>query len=1078
MIEFKLNDKRVQGEEGEYILQVARKYGVEIPTLCHHQALEPAGMCRLCTVELFDGRRSRFVTACNYPIWDGMAVQTDSDAVHQGRKLIVELLLTRCPNVPIINDLASKYGISKPRFKLEENDCILCGLCTRVCEKMGANAIQLAGRGMDLKIDTPFHVQTDACIGCGACAFVCPTGHIKPEDIDAWISKQPLKEIPSEYEQGLAHRKPIYVPYAQAIPNIPAIDRERCVHFKSGGCRICTEFCAVSAIDHSQQDEIVELDVGSIIMASGFEPYDPAVYDTYGYTRHPNIVTSLEFERMLSASGPTQGHVLRPSDKKPPAKIAWLQCVGSRDVHAGARKYCSSVCCTYAVKEAVMAKDHVPGLDAAIFYIDMRTHGKDFENYFNAARDRSGVRFVKSRISTLTPENNSELINLAYIDESGLRKIEPFDIVVLSVGMCISKDTSDLARLLQVNVDDDGFPVTDSFNPVQTSRAGVLVCGASQAPQDIPSSVIGASATAAEAARSLQKARWSSSKTRELPLETDLRGTAPRIGVFVCNCGTNIAGVVKIASVVEYARSLPYVVYVTDQLFACSQDAQELLGQAIKTHHLNRVVIAACTPRTHEPIFRETAVNAGLNKYLIDMANIRNHCSWVHADVPESATEKSKDLVRLSVAKVAQLVPLTEQEITINQEALIIGGGVAGMTAARDLARQGFATHLVEKTNALGGQATRLLSTWKGEDVSQYLDRLIQEVKSEESLNIYLQSEVLQVEGSIGRFKTSIHTEGETKLIEHGAAIIATGASELKPAEYLYGQNAGVMTGLEFDRKLRTADAQIAQARTAVFVQCVGSRIPERPYCSKVCCTHSVRGAMELLERNPDMEVFILYRDIRTYGLRENLYRQARDRGIHFIRFDLQKGLTAGENQGNIEIIFTDAVLNQKLTLHPDLLILASAIVSPQESELSKKFKVPLNQDGFFVEAHVKLRPVDFATDGVFVCGLAHGPKPIDESIIQAQAAVARAAAILCKSKLKVGGLVAETDAFKCTGCRVCAEVCPYQAVEISPDDKAVVNEAVCKGCGLCAASCRSGAASLKGFSDADILAQLEAFTS
>ncbi len=899
----------------------------------------------------------------------------------------------------------------------------------------------------------------EKCIACGVCAEKCP------------------KKVADAYDENLAKRKAIYVKYAQAMPLKYVIDEESCIYFSKGRCKACEKFCPSDAIDFEDQQKDFSIKVGAIVLASGFEPYDPAVYDTYGYTRHPNIVTSLEFERMLSASGPTQGHVLRPSDKKPPAKIAWLQCVGSRDVHAGARKYCSSVCCTYAVKEAVMAKEHVPGLDAAIFYIDMRTHGKDFENYFNTARDRSGVRFIKSRISTLTPENNSELINLAYIDESGQRKIEPFDIVVLSVGMCISKDTSDLVRLMQVSVDADGFPVTDSFNPVQTSRAGVLVCGASQAPQDIPSSVVGASATAAEAARSLQKARWSSSKTKELPVETDLRGMAPRIGVFICHCGTNIAGVVEIAAVVEYARTLPYVVYVTDQLFACSQDAQELLGQAIETHHLNRIVIAACTPRTHEPIFRETAANAGLNKYLIDMANIRNHCSWVHSDAPESATEKSKDLVRLSVAKVAQLVPLTEQEITISQEALVIGGGLAGMTAARDLARQGFMTHLVEKANALGGQAASLLSTWNGEDVQQNLSRLIQDVESEEKINIYLQAEIQQVEGYMGRFKTAITAGGESKVIEHGAAIIATGASELKPDEYLYGQNASVMTGLEFDHKLRSADPQIAQARTAVFIQCVGSRIPERPYCSKVCCTHSVTGAMALLKRNPDMEIFILYRDIRTYGLRENLYRQARDSGIHFIRFDLQKGLTVGEDQGNIEVIFTDAVLNHKLTLHPDLLILASAIISPEKSELSKKFKVPLNQDGFFVEAHAKLRPVDFATDGIFVCGLAHGPKPIDESIIQAQAAVARAAAIICKQKLMVGGMVAETDAVKCTGCRVCAEVCPYQAVEISPDDKAIVNEAVCKGCGLCAASCRSGAASLKGFSDADILAQLAAFT-
>lgn len=1074
MISFKLNDNEVRGEEGQTILQVAQKHGVEIPILCHHKALEPAGMCRLCTVELFDGRRTRFVTACNYPIWEGMTVKTDTETVHAGRKILVEFLLARCSDVPLIQDLAAQYGVEKPRFKPEENTCILCGLCTRICEKMGASAIQLTSRGTDLKIDSPFHVQTDACIGCGACAFVCPTGHIKLEDVETWISKTPLKILPSEYESGLTHRKPIYVPYAQAIPNIPAIDRRHCVHFKTGGCRICTEFCPVGAIDHSQKDEIIELDVGSIIMASGFEPYDPKVYDVYGYGAHPNILTSLEFERMLSASGPTGGHVLRPSDQKPPQKIAWLQCVGSRDVHDGARKYCSAVCCTYAVKEAVMAKDHVTGLDTAIFYIDMRTHGKDFEKYYNAARTQSGVRFIKSRISTITPTSEGDLLGIVYTDETGRKQTESFDMVVLSVGLCITQETRDLARLLGVEIDTQGFPLASSFNPVQTSRSGVLICGASQAPQDIPASVIAAGAAAGESAAILAESRWSLTRVPDLPQEMDIRGIPPRIGVFVCNCGTNIAGVVDVGAVATFARSLPYVVYATEKLFACSQDAQEQMAQAIQEHGLNRVVIAACSPRTHEPIFRETAAGAGLNRYLVDMANIRNQCSWVHASAPEAATAKAKELVHFSVARAAGIEPLSEVEIEINQDALVIGGGFAGLTAALDLARQGFLTHLVEKSDTLGGQALNLPRTWTGEDVQANLRQLIDTVSSQEKINIYLQTKVTQVKGSKGRFETTLLTDGESKVIPHGAAIIATGASELKPSEYLYGRNAAVMTGLELDQLLGNNDLKIKTARTAVFLQCVGSRIPERPYCSKVCCTHSITSALHLLEQNPDMNIFILYRDMRAYGLRETLYRQAREKGIHFMRFDVDKGLGVDPLDGQIEVTLTDTVLNRKLALRTDLLILAAAMVAPQDSDLAKVFKVPQNEDGFYAEAHVKLRPVDFATDGVFVCGLAHSPKPIDESISQAKAAASRAGALLCRQTIRVGGMVAETDSAKCTGCSVCVEVCPYRAIELNKDQRALVNEAVCKGCGLCAASCRSGAVSLKGFSDADIFAQLD----
>ncbi|MBW1753166.1 MAG: FAD-dependent oxidoreductase, partial [Deltaproteobacteria bacterium] len=972
MISFILDGKTVQGEEGEYVLQVAERYGVEIPTLCHHNALEPAGMCRLCTVLVSEGSWSKFVTACNYPIWEGMEIQTDNEDIHQIRKLIVELLYARCPDVKLLKELADKYDIVEPRFSKEDDTCILCGLCTRICERMGNSAISLAGRGTEMRVDTPFHIQTEACLSCGACVSVCPTGHISYEKIQSHISADDVKFIPSEYEMGLAGRKPVYVPYAQAVPNTPVIDRTKCIHFKTGGCQICVEFCGVNAIDHKQIDEVIELDVGSIIIAPGTQSFDPAVHDTFGYKKHPNIVTSLEFERILSASGPYGGHMVRPSDHKEPEKIAWLQCIGSRDEHLGAHGYCSGVCCTYAIKEAMLAKDHAAeDLDAAIFYIDIRTYGKDFERYYNRAKDEVGVRFVKSKVTNVIPDDETGKLLIRYVDEDGQRVEEGFDIVVLSIGLMVSPEGVELAKRLGVDMDHYNFAQTSSFAPVESNQPGIYVCGAFEAPKDIPASVVDSSAAAGVVGSRLAEARWTLTKTKDVPAEIDVRGEAPRVGVFVCRCGTNIAAFVDVPAVVEFAKSLPGVAFVEENLFSCSQDTQEKITEVVKEHNLNRVVVAACTPKTHEPLFQETLINAGVNKYLFEMSNIRNQCSWVHKNDPEEATRKSKDMVRMAVAKAVLLQPLTESPMAVNQSALVIGGGVAGMAAAQNMARQGFKTFLIEKTDALGGQARSLHETWRGENVQQHLNELTSAVKSDNNIEIFLNAKVQQAEGFVGNFKTTIQSNGASSVLEHGVTIIASGALELKPDQYLYGQDPRVVTGLELQKRFIENDPAVENCKAAVFVQCVGSRVPERPYCSKVCCTQSIKSALTLKEQNPPMDVYILYRDMRPYGLREDLYRQARSAGIVFIRYDSDKDFTVKAEQEDLKVAFSDRMLGRLMEIRPDLLILASAIVPAAKSPLAQLYKVPLNQDGFFAEAHVKLRPVDFATDGVFVCGLA-----------------------------------------------------------------------------------------------------------
>ncbi len=1078
MITFKLNGQTVQGDEGQYILQVAEKYGVDIPTLCHHKALEPAGMCRLCTVELFDGRRTRFVTSCNYPIWEGMEVNTDTETIHEGRKLIVELLLARCPDVPMLKNLAEKYGIDKPRFKTEDDDCILCGLCVRMCEKMGNSAISLTGRGVEMKVDTPFHVQTDVCMACGACASVCPTGHITLDKINALITKKEhVIPIASEYDMGLTGRKPVYVPYAQAVPNTPAIDRDVCVHFKTGGCKVCTEFCGVDAIDHTMEDEIVELDVGSIILAPGFEPFDPSKFDSYNYAKHPNVITSMEMERILSASGPTSGHLVRMSDHKEPKKIAWFQCVGSRDLNRCDNAYCSSVCCMYAIKEAVIAKEHSgDDLECTIFYMDMRTHGKDFERFYNSAKE-SGVRFVRSRVHSIDPVHGSDDLSVRYVTESGGLETETFDQIVLSIGLQIDPKTIALAQNLGIELTEGNFCKTETFEPVETSRKGIYVCGAFQGPKDIPQSVIDASAAAASAGAALSPARDTRTQTPEVVPETNIVGERPRIGVFVCRCGINIAGVVDVPAVSKYAATLPYVEYFTDNLYSCAQDTQETMTQIIKQKNLNRVVVAACTPKTHEPLFQETLINAGLNKYLFEMCNIRNQDSWVHKNNPDLATEKAKDLVRMAVSKVALMQPLEEAELEVNQTALVIGGGIAGMSAAKTLALQGYETHIIEKNDVLGGQALNLFKTISGDDVQEKLSGLISDIKENDKVQVHLNTEITNVDGFVGNFKSTLSSGDTTTDLEYGVAVVATGAAALKPAEYHYGDDPRILTSLDLDRKFMDQDPSLKDISSAVFIQCVGSREPERPYCSRVCCTHAIDNALELKKINPEMNVYVLYRDIRTYGEREYIYKEAREKGIIFIRYNLEDKPRVDIKGDDLIVTVKDHVLERKIEIVADVLTLASAVVPNKGDDLAQFFKVPLNDDGFFVEKHAKLGPSEFSTDGVFLCGLAHYPKPIDESIVQGRAAASRAVTLLARKTIHTSGAVAETMPMHCSSCKVCISICPYSAPSLIEEGpfagKAKINPVLCKGCGLCVASCRSGAIKLKGFDNDQIFAQI-----
>ncbi|MBW2636305.1 MAG: FAD-dependent oxidoreductase [Deltaproteobacteria bacterium] len=841
-------------------------------------------------------------------------------------------------------------------------------------------------------------------------------------------------------------------------------------------CYQCVDACIAGAINHEMIAEEETIQVGSVIAAPGTELFHASLRGEYGFGFYDNVVTSIQFERLLSASGPYFGHVQRLSDGQAPKKIAWIQCVGSRDVNCG-NSWCSSVCCMYATKQAIIGKEHAKELEPTVFYMDIRAHGKDFDRFVNRAKDEYGVRYIRSMPSSVKELQQTKNLLLTYVQEDGTLIEEEFDMVVLSVGLMPPKEAVSLAESLGVELEDHGFCKTELDNPVQTSRDGVFVCGVFGGPKDIPETVMEASSAAACAEGLLAAQRGSMITEAELPLEKDLRGVGPRIGVFVCHCGINIGGVVDVPSVVEYAKGLPNVVYATDNLFTCSQDTAVKMGEVIQEENLTRVVVASCSPRTHEGLFQENCEKAGLNRYLFEMANIRDQDSWVHMNEPEAATVKAKDLVRMAVAKSQYLVPLKPGQLNVNKAALIIGGGLAGITAALSLADQGFESHLVEKEAELGGNYSKLYYTLEGMDTVQHLAGLLDRVEKNDLIHVYTGAAINNIEGFIGNYTTTVEAGGTESQFEHGVVIVATGGYENETTEYLYGQHESVVTQRELEEMISKKDEKVAKAKSVVMIQCVGSRCDERPYCSRYCCSEAIKNALKLKEADPTTDVTVLYRDIRTYGLKEDYYKKAREANVKFVRYeeDIKPEVTG--NGSKVTVSAFDYILNETVDTETDLLVLSVGTVpNPANDEIAKRLKVPVNQDGFFLEAHVKLRPVDFATDGVFMCGMAHSPKMSDEAISQANAAVSRACTILTKDFIKAEGKTAFVNKDRCMACGLCEENCPFGAIEVDMNEGcAAVNAVLCKGCGVCTASCRMNAVDLNGFNNEEILAQIGA---
>jgi heterodisulfide reductase subunit A-like polyferredoxin len=842
-------------------------------------------------------------------------------------------------------------------------------------------------------------------------------------------------------------------------------------------CYQCVKACLANAVDHEQVEERRDIRVGSVILCPGSEVFNPRIYGgIYRYGEHPNVITSTEFERILSASGPTMGHLARPSDNAGPRRIAWIQCVGSRDIHRCGNGYCSAVCCMYAVKEAVMAKEHAgEGLEASIFFMDMRTFGKDYEKYLVRAEEEHGVRFIRTRVHTVDPVAGTGDLQIKYSDEEGTMHSEIFDMVVLSVGLQVGRETVDLADRLDVALDSYNFAVTEPFAPVHTSRRGVYACGIFQGPKDIPSSVIEASAAACAAGSNLNAARWLETKVLEIPEEMDVSGQEPRIGVFVCNCGINIGGVVDVPGVTEYASGLPNVVHAEHNLFTCSQDTQDRMKEVILEHRLNRIVVASCSPRTHEGLFQETLQACGLNKYLFEMANIRDQDSWVHGGDHRAATEKARDLVRMAVARAAFLRPLTEKRIKVNKKALVIGGGVAGMNAALGLADQGFETVIIEKEPRLGGLCLQLTRTIEGADIRSYIERLADQVTSHEKIQVLTNSLVVDFTGFKGNFTTEVLVGPGMyeRKIDHGVVILATGAVPYEPEEYFYREDERVVTQIELAGRLE--ESGVEGLNRVVMIQCVGSRNEENPNCSRVCCQSAVKNAIHIKELNPRADVFILYRDMRTYGLMEDYYRRARDLGVIFCRFHKDAPPKIDKSEEGLSVAFKDHVLGRYISIDVDLVALSTGFRAADTEELATILKIPRTSDGYFLEAHVKLRPVDMASDGVFVCGTAHSPKLVTEAVAQAMAAASRATTFLSQTEITLSAVTARVDPDRCAACLVCVRSCPYGVPRINSEGVSEIDEAMCHGCGICAAECPAKAIELNWYEDEQLLSKVDA---
>ncbi len=938
------------------------------------------------------------------------------------------------------------------------NDCSTCIQSPKLVEASRhanitlltlADVVGVTGEAGDFTVRVRKNPRfvTDACTACDDCSKACPV------------------VVPNEFDAGLRVRKAIHTPSPQAIPATYLIDRENCLNKGHViACERCVEACQLKCIDFLMKPEEVDLRVAAVVVACGGSVLDPRPMAQYGYGRLPDVLTALEFERMLSPSGPTMGRVRRLSDGREPKRISFVLCVGSRDVNQ--RPYCSRVCCMYSVKQAILAREAMPGLEAVdVFFMDVRSFGRGFEEFVERAKAH-GVRFVRGKVAEVR-EGADGLLVRSEDTETGRVENVPADLVVLAAAITPPEGGDKLAGMLGIGLDPQGYvrPRQPNVEPLRSTRDGIYVCGVATGPKDIPDSVAEASGAAGQALGFIvERAR------QEVEVPAAGGEEEPRVGVFVCHCGNNIAGTVDVEAVRAYAATLPGVVVAERKLFACSENSLRSIAEKVHEHRLNRIVIPACSPKTHEELFRAALIRAGLNPYLLDMANIRNQCSWVHAEAPAAATAKAKALVRGSVARARQAEPLLPGSAPVTRAALVIGGGVAGITAALDLDAQGIPVTLVEREAGLGGRLRSLHRlTPENAPAQEVLGRLLERV-SGSRIRVLTSTEIASVDGFVGNFHVAVKGPEAEETLEAGAIVVAIGSDLYKPQEYGYGEHASVVTNLELEERLRKGGPE---ERNVTFIQCVGARTPESPNCSRYCCEVAVHQALELAERGG--RVNVLYRDIRTFGRgAEEMYRVAAEKGVRFFRYrDPPRFL--GDR-----VIVHDLLTDADLDLATDLLVLAVGMRPRKEGvkALGEQLKLAAGKDGFFTERHVKLGPVETAIEGVYLAGCAGGPRRIEESVATASGAAAKAAGILSRDRVAVDPIVSQVDAPRCRWCGRCAEVCAFHAIDLVEEAGrrvARVNPAMCKGCGVCVVDCPTGAMGMKGYATSQIAAQLDA---
>lgn len=945
-------------------------------------------------------------------------------------------------------------------------DCAMCMISPRMVEASRHHNIKLHTMAEVLSIDghegnfvakinqRARYVDAAKCTGCGDCEPKCPV------------------KVFDSFNQGLNKRKAIYALFPQAVPNTRAIDQENCLYLTKNVCRKCEKVCQAGAINFDDTDKEIELHIGSVILTPGLATYQPEIRKEFGIGRHKNVVTALQFERLLSASGPCGGEVSRPSDGAHPKRLAWIQCVGSRNPH-NANPWCSSVCCMYAAKQSIIAKEHDPDVQSTVFYMELRAFGKDFDKYIERAKNDAEVVYKRAMVSEVIEDPTTGNLFIHSVGDDGKLVNEEFDMVILSIGFEPREDAGEFATIFGISSDEYGFAKTSKLHPVETSRKGIYVAGTYQGPKDIPETVIQGSGAAAEAMALLGSKRGTEVTEVVLPEERDTSGEEPRIGVIVCHCGTNIAGVVDVEKVAEVAAGQPGVTHSETVVYACAPDGQQKIRDLIEEKHLNRVVVASCTPRTHGPLFMDTIREVGLNKFLFELADIREQCSWCHMNDKENATSKAIEIVNMNVAKTRRLLPVTTASVGVDHTALVVGGGIAGMNASLSLAAQGYGVHLVERNSELGGLLKNVYTTIDGDDVQAYLADVIRKVEKNSAITVHLETTVDKIDGFVGNFETLL--AGGEKLA-HGALLIASGGVEYEPVEYGYEASDRVITQRQLEAELQHNGPE--KEATYVMIQCVGSREDPDNYCSRICCQDALKNAIAIKEKSPEARVVVLYRDMRAYGLKEDYYRQARDLGVLFFLYTPDLKPQTEINGDKIQVTFLSTILGKDMVVDADYLVLSTGLrPQPDGDEFAKKFKLTCNIDGFLLEAHVKLRPVDFPSEGFFLAGLAHAPKNLEETISQSLAAAGRVGALLSNEKLTVSGVISKHNRDLCMSCLACVKKCPFGAPFIDEDGKVSHNEVKCTGCGICAGVCPAKAYQVNYFRDDQLLAMIDSVT-